>query len=71
MLQIDTQTVSFSNQTTKSITFGIAFLGIPSVSAVPIDNDVNIFISNLTGTGCTLNSSAPFTGNVTVTSVRG
>jgi hypothetical protein len=71
MIQIDTQTASFANQSSKTITFGLTFYGTPTVNAIPVDTDVEIFVSSITGTGCTLNSSAPFTGNVAVTAVRG
>lgn len=70
-MEIDTQTISFAGQSSKSIAFSTTFTGTPTVNAIPIDVDVELFISNVTVTGCTLNSSAPFTGNVAVTAVRG
>lgn len=70
-MQIETQDVSFSNQSTKNVTFSVPFLFVPSISAIPVDQDVEIFVSNLTTTGLTLNSSANFTGTVKLIATRG
>lgn len=76
MIQIDTTVVSFSNQEVLNLAFSQTFESNPSISAIPITGigspcNVEIFVSNLTTSGCTLNSSAPFTGNVRVVAVRG
>lgn len=71
MIQIENQTIIFSNQTTKDVSFSTAFVLPPSVSALAISNNAEIFISNLTTSGCTLNTSAPITGQVRIVAVRG
>ena len=70
-MQIETQDVSFSNQSSKNVTFSVSFLSTPSISAIPVDQDVEIFVSNLTTSGLTLNSSANFTGTVKLIAMRG
>lgn len=76
MIQIDSSDVIFSNQTSVNVSFSSAFLSIPSITATPSLGSLNlrnieIFISNLTASGCTINTSAPFTGTVKVIAVRG
>lgn len=71
MIQIENQTIIFSNQDSKSVIFSTSFLAEPSVSALAINNNAEIFISNLTISGCTLNTSAPITGQVRIVAVRG
>jgi|GEM_PF-4438133 len=76
MIQIDRSSVVFSNEETKNITFSESFISSPSISATATTGvsdscNVEIFVSNLTNTGCTLNASAPFTGTVSVIAVRG
>lgn len=76
MIQIDTTEVSFSNQTQASVIFSQPFISTPSISAISTSGlsdscNVEMFVSDLTSTGCTLNSSAPFTGTVRVVAVRG
>jgi len=71
MIQIENQTIVFANQDSKSVTFSTSFMSEPSVSAHAIDNNAEIFVSNLTTTGCTLNTSAPITGQVMFIAVRG
>lgn len=51
--------------------FSTTFTDIPSISALPVIRNVEIFVSNLTTTGCTLNASAPFSGAVRVVAMRG
>lgn len=76
MIQIDTSSVVFTNEEMKNITFSEPFISPPSVSATATTGisdacNVEMFVSNLTNTGCTLNSSARFTGTVRVVAVRG
>jgi hypothetical protein len=76
MIQIDTTEVNFSNQEFLNLNFSQPFMSIPAISAIPVTGagspcNVEIFVSNLTTTGCTLNSSSRFTGKVRVVAVRG
>jgi hypothetical protein len=71
MMQIDNQTVLFTNESSKAVTFSAAFAGDPAVSALAVNNNAEVFVSNLTTGGCTLNTSAPITGQVLVVAVRG
>lgn len=71
MIQIENQTIPFNKEESKNVTFSTAFLGSPSVSAYAINNNAEIFVSNLTTSGCTLNTSAPITGQVRIVAVRG
>lgn len=70
-MQIEAQDVSFSNESSKNINFSISFLSTPSISAIAIDQNVEIFVSNLTTVGCTLNASSKFTGSVKLVATRG
>lgn len=70
-MQIDNQTVLFTNETSKAVSFSTPFTGIPSISALAVSNNAEIFVSNLATDGCTLNTSAPITGQVLVVAVRG
>ena len=72
-MQLETQEIVFSpsDGTTKSVVFSTVFLSIPSVSVTVNIQNVNIFVSNLTTTGCTLNTSAPFAGSVSLIAARG
>jgi hypothetical protein len=70
-MQIETQNIVFSNESQKSVSFSVSFLGIPAVSAVSINQNVELYLSNLTTSGFTLNSSSPFTGNVKIIATRG
>ena len=70
-MQISNQTVSFTNESSKTVSFSPVFDDIPSVSAIAVSNNVEIFVSNLTIDSCTLNTSAPITGQVVVVAVRG
>ena len=71
MIQIENQTIVFSNQITRNVLFSTTFVSPPSVSVLAINNNAEIFVSNLTTTGCTLNTSAPITGQVRIVAVRG
>jgi len=70
-MQIETQDVSFSNQSTKAVIFSTAFTSAPSISALVVDQNIEIFVSNLTNVGCILNSSSAFTGNIKLIATRG
>tara|TARA_Y100000034_G_scaffold104892_1_gene131760 strand:- start:324 stop:542 length:219 start_codon:yes stop_codon:yes gene_type:complete len=55
--------LSFSSEDTQDITF--SFTNVPKVT-VTSNEDVNIYINNLTNAGCTVNTSAKMTGTVYV-----
>jgi len=71
MMQIDSQTVVFINQSSKILNFSNSFDGLPAISAIAVDNNVEIFVSNITTVSCTLNTSAPITGQILVIATRG
>ena len=71
MIQIENQTVIFTGNESKDVTFSTVFLGPTSISAYAINNNAEIFVCNLTTSGCTLNTSAPITGQVRIVAVRG
>lgn len=71
MIQVDTQDISFSNEDQKTVTFSDAFLGLPAISVVPENQNIEFFASNITVTGFTLNASSRFTGNVKIIATRG
>lgn len=71
-MQLETQEIVFSPaDTSKNVSFDTVFLSIPSVTVTVKIQNVNIFVSNLTTTGCTLNTSAPFAGSVSLIAARG
>lgn len=57
--------VTFSDQSSKSVTFGLVYTAIPTVTATPQGN-VNVFVKNLTTAGCTIETSDNFSGIVMV-----
>ena len=65
---IETQNIQFTMQDEKTVTF-TGLTKLPKVVVTPHDNDVNIFIKDLTMAGCTLVSSTAITGNVDVTAI--
>jgi len=69
-LQYDTQVVSFTGQVSRSVTFSSMFGGVPKVVATPSSNlNVNVWLSDITTTGLTVNISAPGTGDVQITAI--
>ena len=71
MMQIDSQTVLFIGQSSKILNFSSSFDGLPAISAIAVDNNVEIFVSNITTVSCTLRTSAPITGQILVIATRG
>ena len=65
---VETQNITFTSQTEKAVTF-TGLTKLPKVVATPQDNDVNIFIKDLTILGCTLVASTKITGIVGVTTI--
>lgn len=72
-MEIETQQITFTlvDGTTKNVVFNASFTSIPAVTAIPQGNNINLFVSNLTTIGCTLNSSVPFAGTVSLIAIRG
>jgi len=69
-LKYDTQVVSFTGQVSRSVTFSSTFGGVPKVVATPSSNlNVNVWLSDITTTGLTVNISAPGTGDVQLTAI--
>ena len=54
----------YNNSFEESYTFQNTYQQIPSVSATPEDENVNVFITTLTTTSVTVQSSSAFTGKV-------
>ena len=71
MIQIEDQTINFTENEQVSVSFSVPFTGIPSISALPVSKNVEIFVSNLTESGCILNASSAFTGAVRIVAMRG
>jgi hypothetical protein len=70
-MKIETLNIPFNNETASLVTFSASFDDVPNVSAIAVNQDIEIFVSSLTKFGCTINTSAPFTGNVKVIAIRG
>lgn len=69
-LQYDTQVVSFTGQVSRSVSFSRPFGGVPRVVATPSsDLNVNVWLSDITVTGLTVNISAPGTGDIQLTAI--
>jgi hypothetical protein len=70
-MTIEAQEITFTSLDgfSKNVTFGATFYGVPSISASPVMQNIEIFVSNLTSTGCTLNTSAPFAGTISLIAV--
>ena len=64
-VEIEMFELSFSNESTKDITFTCSFSHIPTVTAIP-DGNENIYLTSVSKVGCTINSSANMTGTVRV-----
>lgn len=71
MIQIENQIIPFVGETSKNVSFSTTFISAPAITALPVQNNVEVFVSNLTTSGCTLNTSATFTGAIRVVAVRG
>jgi hypothetical protein len=70
-MTIETQQITFTSLDgfSKNITFGTAFYSAPSISASPEAQNIEVFVTNLTTSGCTLNTSAPFAGTISLIAV--
>lgn len=57
-------TVDFDNSFSEVYTFVEDYDILPSIALTPESENVNVFISSISLTGVTIESSAPFTGKV-------
>jgi hypothetical protein len=63
-LEAETAIVDFNNVSSRTYNFTKEYFQIPTVSATPEDENVNIFITDLSINSVVLQSSAPFVGKV-------
>ena len=69
-LVVEVGKVSFSNSSSESYTFKETYASTPTITAIAVDSagngtaDVNVFITSLTTTSVTLESSNAFTGQI-------
>lgn len=62
--------ITFSNQTSKTVLFDLAYTSIPTVVATPRD-DVNVHIESLSTSGFTVRTSEFYTGTISVHVIAG
>jgi len=63
-LDAETTILNYTNSHAQTYNFVKTYITIPTVSATPEDENVNVYITSLTTTSVTIESSAPFTGKV-------
>lgn len=64
-----TALATFANESEKAVTWSTPFLGSATVFAIPgppVGDNVEVWVENVTATGCTVKVSGPFTGDVFV-----
>ena len=68
---IEAGSIAFSNESSKSYTFSSTFGSAPTITAISVSNanvpgsaNVNVFVSAISLTTVTFNTSQNFTGNV-------
>jgi len=67
---IETVILTFSNESTKTYVFDEVFSSAPTVTAISAENEagdnanVNVFVSSVTTSECTINTSDEFSGYV-------
>lgn len=72
--QYDEDVVDFLGQTSKTINFNITFDSAPYVTvfysgSTNPNSNIGIFVSSITNTGMTINTSAPYSGELTYMAV--
>ena len=72
---VESTKVALSNQTSSTYSFQTKYISIPTVqiSAEPSDDSqgmVNVFITALTTSAVTFETSAPFTGNIHIQIIK-
>lgn len=60
----EAEIIDFNNSFSETYTFQEVYTQIPGIALTPEDENVNVFISALTITSVTIESSASFTGKV-------
>lgn len=64
-IEVQEEAVVFSGTDSVSITY--LFSKVPFITATSATtNNVNVYVENVTSTGCTIRTSAPITGEVHV-----
>ena len=63
-IDVETTILNYNDSFEESYTFNQIYNQIPTVSATPEDENVNVFITSLNLFSVTIQSSAPFTGKV-------
>ena len=71
---VETANLAFSNEETKTYTFGQSYSSTPIVVATPLSTtvsgeetaSVNLYISSVSSTQVTISASAPFTGKASL-----
>lgn len=63
-IDVETTILNYNNSFEETYTFNQTYSQIPTVSATPEDENVNVFITSLSLLSVTIQSSSPFTGKV-------
>ena len=63
-INAETHVIPFVDSSSETKSFSGTYTTLPVVAVTPEDENVNLFITNLTTSAVTIESSAPFTGNV-------
>ena len=63
-LDAETTILNYTSSHAQTYNFVRTYITIPTVSATPEDENVNVYITSLSTTSVTIESSAPFTGKV-------
>ena len=66
---IETARIYFDGTSEESHTFTETFAGVPSVTATAETEDLNVFVTSITTTAITVNTSESFTGYVNIHAV--
>ena len=64
-VEIELFELSFSEESSRIITFSCSFSRIPQITVTTSGNE-NMYVSNITKSGCTVHASANITGTVRV-----
>jgi len=70
---IESANIEFSSSTTETYTFNETYSSNPTVtvgSASAVGSGINIFVSSLSTTSCTIKASSSFTGTVSLIIVQ-
>ena len=73
---VESTKITFTNSNSESHTFSKSFTSVPYVTATPFDSEgnesanVNVFITAVTTSSVTIQTSAPFTGEVHIHAIQ-